>query len=94
MADAELFAWHNAEEDHTLNTFTKRDVGDDTDSSEPDDCQLNCQFLNNVIQNVSDNGARDKICRLGKCMCISKSFLKGRHDACDQCREVKNKRVT
>lgn len=88
-AHAEPVAWHDTEEDDIPNTFTKRDVDDHTDSLDLDDCQINCQFLSNVIKNVTANREREKICKLRNCICAPLSILKSKPGACEQCLEEK-----
>ena len=88
-AHAEPVAWHDTEEDDIPNTFTKRDVEDHTDSLDQDDSQINCQFLSNVIKNVTANREREKICKLGNCICAPVSVWKSKPSACEQCLEEK-----
>ena len=88
-AHAEPVAWHDTEEDDIPNTFTKRDVDDHTDSLDLDDCQINCQFLSNVIKNVTANREREKICKLGYCICAPLSIWKSKPGACEQCLKEK-----
>ena len=88
-AHTEPVAWHDTEEDDIPNTFTKRDVEDHTDSLDQDDSQINCQFLSNVIKNVTAISERGKICKLGNCISAPLSVWKGKPGACEQCLEEK-----